>query len=491
MKKRVATYVMLSVLSVLLMVAGDNWLHIYQNTWSFHSIDFDKIRSISYGNQVMSTTDGERGYTTMTITDVDGEQTAVIDMASIDSCVVAAQVPIIYVSTPDNLDRTEVDSRDVYIDALLSVEGNGAVDDISDMPIQFKGRGNSTWFYPKKPYRIKAAKKFSLCGLKKAKSYVLIANYIDCQLMRNAVAFWIAQRLGMPYTNHSIPVMVYFNNDFKGAYMLTEKVGINSGSVDIDETKGMLFELDANYDEEYKFMYSWTTGNRNYSIPVMVKDPDLNEIAALAATDSVTADALMARWQADFTHFADVVTGSSAVGNLSPVLDIESAVNYLLVNAICGNQELVHPKSAYLYKTDIDNDVYHFGPVWDFDWAFTWYGVGYETDDSYNAKLFNSNGRYSGSTFFTSIARNAAVLAAFKKRLNDFIENDYPDLLAYINEYAARIESSAKLNGLKWPTDVNPPAVSTFEFRENVERLKVWLDNRLNYMKNNSTGGLY
>ena len=35
--------------------------------------------------------------------------------------------------------------------------------------------------------------------------------------------------------------------------MLTEKIGINGASVDIDETTGILFELDTNYDEEFKF----------------------------------------------------------------------------------------------------------------------------------------------------------------------------------------------------------------------------------------------
>lgn len=57
--------------------------------------------------------------------------------------------------------------------------------------------------------------------------------------------------------------------------------------------------------------------------------------------------------------------------DLSDCLDMESFVNYMLVYNICGNREILWPKSLYMYKRSID-DVYHFGPVWDFDWAFSY-----------------------------------------------------------------------------------------------------------------------
>ena len=51
--------------------------------------------------------------------------------------------------------------------------------------------------------------------------------------------------------------------------MLTEAIGIRSNSVDIDEDNSILFEIDKNYDEEWKFM------SPLYNLPVMVKDPDM------------------------------------------------------------------------------------------------------------------------------------------------------------------------------------------------------------------------
>ena len=56
------------------------------------------------------------------------------------------------------------------IPAGLTVEANGNTE------ITIKGRGNSTWNQPKRPYAIKFSKKQSVCGMPKGKRWVLIAT---------------------------------------------------------------------------------------------------------------------------------------------------------------------------------------------------------------------------------------------------------------------------------------------------------------------------
>lgn len=136
----------------------------------------------------------------------------------------------------------------------------------------------------------------------KAKTFALIANYIDPSLMRNPVALWTAQQLELPFSNHSVPVNVYLNGHYKGAYMMTEKIGIGGGSVDIDETTGMLFELDSNFDEDFKFNY-YFPNNYSKTLPVMVKDPDLTEVKP----DETERDTYFKQWQSDFTEMANAV----------------------------------------------------------------------------------------------------------------------------------------------------------------------------------------
>ena len=134
--------------------------------------------------------------------------------------------------------------------------------------------------------------------------------------MRNAVALKLGSCSKCPFTNHCQPIRVYFNGIFKGAYFITEKIGITGASVDIDEETGILFEMDTNFDEDYKF---WS---RYYNLPMMVKDPDLSEIAEVKG---VTPESLLSSWRDDFTEFERKVYMGE---DLSTSLDMESLVNY-------------------------------------------------------------------------------------------------------------------------------------------------------------------
>lgn len=175
--------------------------------------------------------------------------------------------------------------------------------------------------------------------------------------------------------------------------------------MDIDENEGILFEFDSNYDEDFRFRYYWTPSGSwsQKTLPVMVKDPDLTEIAAADPTGATTANDIFSNWKADITTMLDAVTSRSSKESLSDVLDLESVANFLIVNNLACNRELQHPKSFYMYKEALGTEhVYHFGPVWDFDWAFTF--DGYE-GQSATRLLFEKDGDTAGATFFQCICK--------------------------------------------------------------------------------------
>ncbi|KAA6305826.1 hypothetical protein EZS27_042520, partial [termite gut metagenome] len=132
-----------------------------------------------------------------------------------------------------------------------------------------RGRGNVTWTYPKKPYRLKFDKKISVFGLGEAKSWVLLANYRDPTLIMNTVAFELGHKLKFPYTNHANHVEMFVNEEYKGSYMLTEQVQVDKYRIDIDEKKDFFVELDTYYDEEIKFRSALI------NLPVNVKSPEV------------------------------------------------------------------------------------------------------------------------------------------------------------------------------------------------------------------------
>lgn len=464
-------------------------IHIYHNSKDFTTHKLCDVKDMDF----YSTSWGdENDLLMLNFNDGSVEK---VDVNDVDRTVIGTNVPAIYVNLLEYPDLTDL-MKDSYhtksfvYKATIRMDGNGFYDDIPETEVEFRGRGNSTWNMPKTPYRFKLPKKQSVCGLPKAKTFALIANFIDCTLMRNAIALKVANMLGMPYSNHSVPVAVYLNGYYKGAYMLTEKIGIGGGSVDIDENTGILFEFDSNYDEDFKFRYYWTpSGSWNTKqLPIMVKDPDLTEIAANTGTN---AQDIFYNWQSDITSMLDAVTQRSASESLSDVLDMESVVNFLIVNNLACNREMQHPKSFYIHKEALGSDYkYHFGPVWDFDWAFTFDGNEYKPATTI---LFENDGDTAGTTFFKYICQNEEFRQMYREKWNDFKENLYPELLKYLDEYADHIEPSALQNGLIW-TGYNGgyyQTVSTFKFRDNYNTLLKWLNNRVEFISNDPNFGLY
>ena len=76
-----------------------------------------------------------------------------------------------------------------------------------------KGRGNSTWGLPKKPYNIKFEKKTDLFGMGKAKKWSLLASFYDPSFLRNTFIFDLADEIGLFYSSKSKHVDLYINGE--------------------------------------------------------------------------------------------------------------------------------------------------------------------------------------------------------------------------------------------------------------------------------------
>jgi hypothetical protein len=173
-------------------------------------------------------------------------------------------VPHIYIDTENN---SPIDSKENYLSATLTIDGKKKYKDFTGKT-KIRGRGNSTWYYPKKPYRIKLNSKASLFDLPAEKNWVLLANYLDETHLLNAVALKIGKLMQMPFTNNIIPVEVTLNGEYQGCYMFTEQVEVGSNRVNVGED-GLLLNLDTQYEDPWQFISS------TFNLPVLVKYPDL------------------------------------------------------------------------------------------------------------------------------------------------------------------------------------------------------------------------
>ncbi len=374
-----------------------------------------------------------------------------------------AQIPHIYIDTDGGVPIVE---KKVYIEANVRIDG-GTNYESFEARGAIRGRGNSTWGMPKKPYRFKLKEKASLLGLPAEKSWVLLQNYIDPSLMCNSVAMKTGQLLEMPFTHHMIPVDVTLNGKYIGAYTFTEHKEVTENRINVGPG-GWLVELDTNYDEDYQFRSS------KYNLPVMISHPDLGDLP------TTQANQLLAEMTADFNILDELIYSSTFPNNnYLDYFDAHAFVNYLIVYMLTDNEEINHPKSTYIYKKK--GGKYTMGPIWDFDWAFGYEGT-HQHFVNPTRNLFWTGGKAGlGTAFFTRLLQDPAIQQEFKTQWPKFRTNKYPILVEYIKEYAETIRDSHAKDQKVWKQSSG----SIDKYRD---RMLDWLDARVAYIDGVAAG---
>ncbi|MDF9831268.1 CotH kinase family protein [Parabacteroides sp. PF5-6] len=344
-------------------------------------------------------------------------------------------LPVLRIETQN---RQAITSKEHYIDADILLYDPHDEKNNLQTTTEIRGRGNTTWGMPKKPYRLKFHKKTSLFGLAEEKSWVLLANYQDPTLIMNTVAFELGQRLGLPFTNHYHHVELYLNGTYQGSYMLTEQVQVKKSRVNVSETEGFLVEMDQYYDEDPKFR------TNRLGLPIMIKSPDLGDHPGLDL--SFVSAAIHALEAALFDE-------AFPANNYRELIDTEVMINYMLVNELMRNVEVKHPKSIYLYK-DKGGKI-GFGPPWDFDWAFGWEDNHYQYFQLSQAGTLLMRPGYSwdgwtGHQFFCRFFDDPAFRAEYKARWNAVYATQITPMATFIEAMGQKLEGSALQNGTVW-----------------------------------------
>ena len=380
-------------------------------------------------------------------------------------------LPVIHINTQDSI---TIESKEVYVKANLKINGNSVfTEGIYDGGIQIRGRGNSSWFImPKKSYKIKLDQKAPLLDMPADKEWVLQANYADKTLMRNHVSFELSRRLGLKYTPRSRFVEVFLNKKYIGNFLLTEQIKIAKERLNINELKsndlgndlitgGYLLEVDARLDADIWFKTS-------KAVPFCIKSP---ENIALAQFEYIknyvqqTEDVLYS------DSFSDPKEG------YAKYLNVDSFVNWYLLNEITKNTDAVFHTSVFMYKDK--NGKLCIGPAWDFDIAIG--NADYNGND-------NPEGFYiQKSIWINRLLQDPAFYVKVKERFNLLKEKEIKTLTQYINETAVSLNYSQTENFNKWNilnTYVWPNPVVLGSYDKEVDYLKDWFEKRIYWIDN-------
>ncbi|WP_209715359.1 CotH kinase family protein [Marmoricola sp. OAE513] len=239
-----------------------------------------------------------------------------------------------------------VASREEYVSGTLQVDDGAA------QPMQIKGRGNSTWAMPKKPYRIKLATKAGLLGMPEEKDWVLLANFADRSALRTWTAFGIAAKTSLGWTPDSRFVDVTLNGIDIGLYQLTEQIEANKDKVAL-KAGGLLLEVDSRYVENEEPGFTSPHG-----MPLAFKDPGEpteSQKSDVGASVSAFETALYG------PDYLDPVTG------YAKYVDLDSFADWYLVNELMKNLDSDFWSSVFVSWDPAGT--FTMGPVWDFDFS--------------------------------------------------------------------------------------------------------------------------
>jgi hypothetical protein len=298
--------------------------------------------------------------------------------------------------------------------------------------LDIKGRGNTSWSFEKKPYSLKLedGHKTALLGMPAHRRWVLLANSADKTLLRNELAFKIGQLFdGLKWTPHAEQVELFFNDEYRGVYLLTEHLKIDNHRVnvpkisDTEPNGGYLLELLNGLAEEPCFQ----TNNGKI---INIKDPNDN-IDAVKNSIKNTVN----------TAEASVYAAAAANTSYRQYFDVPSIVDFILVNEIVKNRD-VDWGSVYFYYNPAEVKFF-FGPLWDFDIAF---GNATPGEEAYKPERFTAR----PCTIWLKHLFNDPELGEQVKARWAQKSAEVHAMLDYLNQATAYIDNAQQRNFERW-----------------------------------------
>lgn len=376
-------------------------------------------------------------------------------------------VPIVEISIDND---EEVVEKDTYLRMNAVIKENGEV--TLSAPGKIKGRGNYTWNYPKKPYKIKFDDKQSVSAYPENKDWVLLADYCDKSFMRTAYMCEISAALDVNYPIRYRHVQLYINGTYRGLYILADQVEKKKNRVDIEDD-GYLFEND-NYAWAESLMF--VTELRGYPFSFKHPDPDDGEIAEGEENFEYIVDFMNEFERALYSDdYLDSEKG------YRKYVDLESFAKWFIVAELTANHDpnmyYVIPKRGAPLQT---------GPMWDAEYSlgisYRWgptdgWGVPPRKPDveqkiwsrwKYFARMFDD-------PFFTYAVKQE--WAAFEKRV--------PQIKTKMEKVAANIKDAQKENFELWQImgTLQGAAIICFDtWEEEVDYAADFFDKRVEWL---------
>jgi hypothetical protein len=379
-------------------------------------------------------------------------------------------LPILKVNLDSGLPVT---SKEEWVPAHYTLFSEDGTTVLNNGSTCIKGRGNSTWEMPKKPYGLKLDKKSSLLGMDKHKSWVLLANYSDKTLLRTEFAFYLGKNVfnKLSWTPDVKSIDLFINGEYAGVYQLAEQIKIDSCRVDIPDISetsdldsgGFILEVNSYLDEVHNF-------KSKEGVPVSLKEPD--EVC------SDTFEYIRNKFQTieDSLYSEDFTDPEK--GYLK-YIDLNSFVDWYLINELTKNCDAVFFSSVYMFYNPADHKM-HMGPIWDFDIS--------SGNNIYNG-CDNPEGFWiSNAKWISRMLEDPVFADAVASRWEEKKASLYEAINSNIQDNATLLEDAQQYNFLFWDIlgiYVWPNRIVTGSYSGEISEMVNWLNSRYAWMDAN------
>lgn len=415
------------------------------------------------------------------------------EMIAVDVNYTESNLPIISINTygEDIPDEPRIDA---YMGIINNNSGTNNINDpFNDYngKITIEMRGNSSQEQEKPPYRFETVdnngenNNVKLLGLPEENDWILYAPWSDKSLLRNVLIYSLSNEMGR-YAPRSKFVELYLNNEYRGVYVLMEKIKRDKNRVAISS-----LDPNSNFGDNltggYILKFDWAeTGDNNGGFFSLIDGMRYNYHYPKPDEISSEQENYIQSYINSYENIMNSNKYNSEEG-YSSFIDIGSFVDFIILQEISRNVD-AYGLSTYIYKDkESINNKLTAGPIWDFNHGFgncdyykAWETVGWNISYTYNdmdqrafwwLKLWNDDN-------FQEMIKDRYKLL----RESTLSTNNINTL---IDQYVFKLGTSVNKNFTKWPIlgEYIWPNKQVFDtYQEEIIYLKTWINNRLTWM---------
>lgn len=392
-------------------------------------------------------------------------------------------IPVISVITTDG---QEITDKETYIAATVSIDTAGVdgwflpdgFSSLAPTEVEIRGRGNSTWSWEKKPYKLKFPEKTSVLGLTEAKKWILLANYADYSLMRNYVAFETAKVLSPELSPFSqFPVNLFVNGEYLGIYSIGEDHEVKDGRIRLASDSGeadtsFLLEIGGKDTEDITGVTAFST--------------ELVRFCSIEYPEEKSLTQAQADFIIDYCLKADAAV--KALDGYEDYLDVDSLIDWFITHELFYNLESCFRRSCFLTKEP--GGKLKMGPLWDFDLAM---GNLYNDFGNYrNWMCLSQKYGYIEDNWFTYLLKDEAFRSRLKARWDAIKDDLLLTALSAVDRMGETLTPHAVYNFARWEllgTRAVPPQplliTELVTYGDNVRYLRDFIENRWQWLDGN------